>query len=153
MVAPAAGRSMALASLGPAALMAMVIALLAGILGMHALSGTYGASGAVTERGIIALPTPGLQAPTATDYTGSSAAVASPEASTEPASSFEFLSCAVAGTGEGCILSPNTTSFAAFPPSPASLPVMHAPTAIGPTAGTRDTAPSPSPGDLSISRT
>ena len=158
MSAPAASRSLTPASLHRAGLLMLLLALIAGIFGMHLLTGTPGISGAVTEPGPVALQTLPGQAPTQAGHAVSQAAEPAPPASCsspfEPSPCFDFKSCAtMAGMDAACIPSHDAASLAAPPPGLTSLAVLYGPVAIVPAPESFYVAGSPSPGDLSISRT
>lgn len=141
-----------LAFLRRAGLLAGVLAIIAGIFGMHIMTGTHSMNGAAAAPGTIMLQVlPG----TAQGHTGHSAGQAAAPLASEPAPSFvDPLACATMSAMDvACIPSPGTMSLAAPLPgiTPFALPEGSSATIAA--ADYSFHPGSPSPGELSISRT
>ncbi|MGG5175706.1 hypothetical protein ACQQCD_11960 [Pseudarthrobacter sp. J1763] len=139
------------------ALLAGLLAIVAGILGMHIMTGTHAMPAAATghETGAShAMPAPEHPGDVAdsTNLRGISTAPGIPHA---PAPSCaDTGGCTVMSTMGGiCVPSPGTTTLAAPPPGTTALTYGGGPITGGPAVGYEFIPRSPSPGQLSISRT
>ncbi len=156
MTAISSGRATAL--LARAALLAGLLAIVAGILGMHIMTGTHAMPTAATSHDTGALPA--MQA--ASDHPGHLADItAAPGTSaTQSLAHAPGPSCAAAGgctmmsaMHGDCVPSPGNTALAAPPPGTTPLPSSGGTFTGIPTTVYAYLPRSPSPGQLSISRT
>lgn len=156
MTAISSGRATAL--LRRAAVLAGLLAIVAGILGMHIMTGTHAMQAAATGHDTGALHAmqaasehPGHLADI-TAVSGSSAAQSlthAPGPSCADTSGCTMMSSMVGG----CIPFPGNTTLAAPPPGATPLPSSGRTNTGIPTSGYAFLPQSPSPGQLSISRT
>ncbi|MDI3243215.1 hypothetical protein QK292_16825 [Arthrobacter sp. AL08] len=155
MIATSAGRATAFLLRG--AVLAGLLAIVAGILGMHIMTGTHAMPGAATAH-----DTGALHAMPAPVHPGHAADIAKIQrTSTAPGIAHApGPSCADTGActmmsaiGGDCVPSPGTTTLAAPPPGTTALTSSGGPITGVPAIGYGFIPRSPSPGQLSISRT
>ena len=147
--------------LGPflrrAGLLAGLLSVIAGVVGMHTMTGSYGVLTSAAVPAAETLQAMQSPAPDHTAFAGISAKISSESAGTgslpEPACADPAGCAMMAVIDASCIPSPGNTSLAA--PLPANAPLAASDDAGAPRqASTSSYRPgSPSPGELCISRT
>ncbi|QCB97459.1 hypothetical protein E5206_11475 [Arthrobacter sp. PAMC25564] len=153
MTAICSGR--ATAFLRRAALLAGLLAIVAGILGMHIMTGTHAMTARATGHNTRALP-----AMQASDHPGhvavTPAAASAAQSLTHPPGPSCGEACgytAMSAMHADCVPSPGSTTLAAPPPGATPLTSSGGPITAVPATGYGFIPRSPSPGQLSISRT
>jgi hypothetical protein len=155
MTAISSGRATAFLRRG--ALLAGLLAIVAGILGMHIMTGTHAMPAAATghDTGALhAMPAPEHPNHVA-DITAVTGTTAAPGITHAPGPSCaDTGGCTmISAMGGNCVPSPGTTTLAAPPPGTTPLPSSRGPITGLPDTGYGFIPRSPSPGQLSISRT